>query len=288
MVLGENEANETSEYIYNGLGHLVGNTWTIKPNSYGYTNTTSPPGHMQDIVAKIYTLDYTSPLNNVILEQEDGVGDLTYRYVYGLQKLSAVISPVTNSESIAVNGEVKVWYHHDRLGTTDFLTDNVMSDIRSYVSYDDWGQIESNVVLQCGVRELDLVMEYTGHPYDAVLEVYYARARMYDAGDRRFMAVDVWAGTPNNPQSLNRYVYCADNPLRYVDLTGEKFTLELNGKNHEIKNYLLKDGNIFVSMLELSKIFNKAIGIYSYNNRRIRELRKSHMIDERRNNFDPS
>ena len=45
-------------------------------------------------------------------------------------------------------------------------------------------------IIKLGQRQLDLVTEYTGHMYDQVLEVYYARARMYDAADRRFMAMD--------------------------------------------------------------------------------------------------
>jgi len=43
---------------------------------------------------------------------------------------------------------------------------------------------------------------------------------MYDAADRRFMAQDILKGTITNPQTLNRYVYCIDNPIKYVDPTG--------------------------------------------------------------------
>jgi len=46
-------------------------------------------------VHKDYVLDYTSPLKNVIIEYESGVGGLTYRYVYGIEKLSVRITPVT-------------------------------------------------------------------------------------------------------------------------------------------------------------------------------------------------
>ena len=36
MVKGVNDIGESSEYLYNGLGALVTNTWTIKKNAYGY------------------------------------------------------------------------------------------------------------------------------------------------------------------------------------------------------------------------------------------------------------
>ena len=64
-----------------------------------------------------------------------------------------------------------------------------------------------------GQRELDLVTEYTVHPYDAVLGMYYARARMLDTGDRRFMAVDPVKGSIGLPQILMQYIYCLNNPL---------------------------------------------------------------------------
>jgi len=54
-----------------------------------------------------------------------------------------------------------------------------------------------------------------------VLGIYYAKARMYDPGDRRFMAADPIMGNVRNPQTLNLFVYCLDNPLKYIDPLGE-------------------------------------------------------------------
>ena len=57
-----------------------------------------------------------------------------------------------------------------------------------------------------------------------VLGAYYAKARMYDAADRRFMAADPVKGEITNPQSLAQYTYCLNNPIRYVDPTGKAWT----------------------------------------------------------------
>ena len=102
----------------------------------------------------------------------------------------------------------------DRLGTTHYLTDNVDGKVTSFVSYDDWGALTSKAVVRVGARELDLVQNYTGHPADMVLGVYYAKARMYDAGDRRFLLIDA------KKDLLNWYIYSNDNPIRFIDLTG--------------------------------------------------------------------
>ena len=130
------------------------------------------------IVHKDYVLDYTSPLQNVIMETESGDNALIYRYTYGLQKDSAVIYGIPNSVGSVVQNYtypsgaaniVKLYYHHDRLGSTDYLTDNITGKVTGYITYDDWGELTAKAIVQLGVRELDLVQEYTGHSFDQVL-----------------------------------------------------------------------------------------------------------------------
>ena len=166
-------------------------------------------------------MDCTSPLLNVILEMEGGAGGLTYRYTYGLEKINVAMSGnLGGSGNLNQNGIVKLWYHHDHLGTTDFLSDNVSGKVTSYVTYDDWGNPTAKAILKMGVRELDLVLEYTSYPYDQVLGIYFAQARMYDAADRRFMAVDPVKGSIVNPMTMVQYTYVLDNPIKYVDPLG--------------------------------------------------------------------
>ena len=43
---------------------------------------------------------------------------------------------------------------------------------------------------------------------------------MYDAGDRRFHAVDPVKGDLMGPQTLAQYTYCLNNPIKYVDPLG--------------------------------------------------------------------
>ena len=92
--------------------------------------------------------------------------------------------------------------------------------VAGYVTYDDWGAPTMKAVLKLGLRELDLVTEYTGHPWDPVLGAYYARARMYDAADRRFMAEDLVGINLANTVSYNSYAYVWNNPVRLVDMLG--------------------------------------------------------------------
>lgn len=63
---------------------------------------------------------------------------------------------------------------------------------------------------------------YTGYRYDEISGTYYAQAREYLPGRGRFAGEDVIRGNGLLPMSLNRYVYCFDNPLQYVDLNGKE------------------------------------------------------------------
>src|SRR4030065_178356 len=51
--------------------------------------------------------------------------------------------------------------------------------------------------------------------------VYYG-ARWYDPVVGRFLQADTIVPSPGNPQSLNRYSYVLNNPLRYKDPSGHK------------------------------------------------------------------
>ena len=167
--------------------------------------------------------------SEAIMEYEEDSTGLTYRYTYGLQKNNVVIYNIPNSVGAVAqtfnypNGAervVKLFYHHDRLGSTDILTNNVNGDVTSIITYDQWGHPLMKSIIRLGVRELNLVTEYTGHMWDPVLEAYYARARMYDSADRRFMAVDPVKGLLANPQSLAQFTYCLSNPILYTDPFG--------------------------------------------------------------------
>jgi RHS repeat-associated protein len=48
----------------------------------------------------------------------------------------------------------------------------------------------------------------------------FFRARYYDATIGKFVQPDTVVPNPKNSQSLNRYAYANNSPLRYVDLSG--------------------------------------------------------------------
>ena len=67
-------------------------------------------------------------------------------------------------------------------------------------------------------------MLYTGEHFDTDSQNYYLRARWYDSLSGRFNRMDPFAGSPQDPQSLHKYLYAHCNPINGIDPSG-KFTV---------------------------------------------------------------
>jgi RHS repeat-associated protein len=63
---------------------------------------------------------------------------------------------------------------------------------------------------------------FTGQRLDST-GLYYYGARYYDPTIRRFISPDTIVPYPFNPQSFNRYSYCSNNPLKYIDPSGHRW-----------------------------------------------------------------
>jgi len=61
---------------------------------------------------------------------------------------------------------------------------------------------------------------FTGQRREAGLGLYDYGARYYDPALGRFIQADTMVPSPANPQTLNRYAYTRNNPIKYNDPTG--------------------------------------------------------------------
>ena len=66
---------------------------------------------------------------------------------------------------------------------------------------------------------------YAGEYFNIDAQQYYLRARYYDPLNGRFNQTDPFAGSPQDPQSLHKYLYCHANPINGIDPGGLEFTL---------------------------------------------------------------
>jgi RHS repeat-associated protein len=75
---------------------------------------------------------------------------------------------------------------------------------------------------------------YTDQEYDNTTGLYNYNARLYDPVIGKFISADTVVPDWMDPQALNRFSYCRNNPLIYVDPTGHFW--------EELGNWLLGNG----------------------------------------------
>lgn len=126
-----------------------------------------------------------------------------------------------------MNGSL-VFHHEDHLSGGSVDTDS-LGAIISLIDYYPFGdtRIEEN----SGDYENDY--KFTGKEKDEDTGLYYYEARYYDSGIGRFVGVDPWSGDLSDPQTLNKYSYVTNNPLKYVDPSGEKVELVIRQIDYE-------------------------------------------------------
>ena len=92
-------------------------------------------------------------------------------------------------------------------------------------SYDPWGRLrnpETKEIYSLSTEpELMLGRGYTGHEHLTWFGLINMNARLYDPVLGRFLSPDPFVQMPDFTQNFNRYSYCLNNPLVYVDENGE-------------------------------------------------------------------
>jgi len=89
--------------------------------------------------------------------------------------------------------------------------------------FDPWGQ---PIKVEDGAgNTLDkltlLDRGFTGHEHLQTVGLIHMNGRLYDPALHRFLQPDNYVQDPFNTQNFNRYEYVLNNPLLYIDLTGE-------------------------------------------------------------------
>jgi RHS repeat-associated protein len=105
------------------------------------------------------------------------------------------------------------YYEADHLNSTRVITGTQSS----LANYQPFGRAISDAST--------VHYKFTGQEWDAETSLYNYGARLYDPALGRFMSAD--AVIPSgNPQSLNRYAYALDNPLKFTDPSGRIVVLD--------------------------------------------------------------
>ncbi|MEK6749996.1 MAG: RHS repeat-associated core domain-containing protein [Pseudomonadota bacterium] len=105
------------------------------------------------------------------------------------------------------------YYHADHLGSANTVSDSAGSEVKAML-YFPFGATRT----ETGSK--GIAHKYTGQEFDAGTGMYYYGARYYDVRLMRFVSADSLVQDVTDPQSFNRFAYVRNNPLKYVDPTG--------------------------------------------------------------------
>lgn len=194
-------AGKQARYQYNGLGHRVGKQEGVLPKEKlekldPQRRVGMEIGNSRQIT---YTLDLTRQYYNLLERTEESQSQ---RYFWD-----------GNVAAYEENGE-RNYYLQDELGSPLRIEDSAGTIKESY----GYGAFGEDLYQNQGEMQ---PFGYTGYQRDSVSGTYYAQAREYLAESGRFAGQDLIVGFTEYPKTLNRYNYCWNNSLIYVDYDGK-------------------------------------------------------------------
>ena len=176
-------------YEYDGLGNRIAKT--------------------EDGVTTRYILDVSGQMANILAET-DANGNVTTYYIHGLGLVAKILPDGTAS-----------YYHYDRIGNTVALTDD-SGNVTDQYAYDPdpygFGVTKQGET----VNPFTFIGRYG--VMDEGNNIYYMRARYYNAEAGRFLSEDPIGFEGGD---LNLYAYVGGNPMVGIDPVGlEKWIYE--------------------------------------------------------------
>ncbi len=119
-------------------------------------------------------------------------------------------------EVVHEEDEIHAYFvHADHIGSSNVLT-NESGQRASLFEYKPFGSL----AYAAEDNSYDTDKRFTGKTYDNSSGLHYYGARYYDSEIGRFITADPTIQHPYDPQDFNRYAYCRNNPVKYVDPSG--------------------------------------------------------------------
>ncbi len=223
----------TTDLVYDAAGNLLTdgtNTYTWLPTGELYAHSTASGDTIYQYdefgnrLAKTVGTSTTYTVNaglNVALEVDTN-GTVQKTIIGGVGELDAA--------------GTLTYIHRDVLGSAVVVTDNTGAQVEAYL-YDAFGAMNGSSAVTD--------YTYTNQEYDAESSLMYYNARYYDPALGRFISRDSYLGHDRDVLTRNRYIYVLNNPLKYVDPTGnqpENYEFTNNGGEIYESGYFSDDG----------------------------------------------
>lgn len=112
------------------------------------------------------------------------------------------------------------YWHKDHLGSLQSVS-NENGDLIEDLYYDPWGLRRNwDGSVSDSLLQTEYDRGYTGHEHIDLFMLINMNGRIQDPVIGRFISPDPIIQSPTNLQSLNRYSYVFNNPLKYTDPSG--------------------------------------------------------------------
>ena len=188
------------------------------------------------------TLAYTYGYDRqrIFMEEHANGVDRTKRYVGSCEFLTTTTGGSTTTKALTylssptgifavveTEGDGKHTLHYvlkDHLGSWSTITD-CNGAVEQELSYDAWGNRRDPDTWRRNwynpaLEEPMFDRGYTGHEHLYAFGLINMNGRCYDPVMSSFLSVDAYVQSPDNSQNFNRYAYCLNNPLKYIDPSG--------------------------------------------------------------------
>ncbi len=253
-----NKGNLSYTYAQNGAGpHAV--TAVSDGSAMTYDNNGNMATYQTTAKTQYYTYDTTNRLTKVEAKDAgtttkytvvdytyDGDGGRTTKVLYvrngstttlvGTNYVGDVYEEsngvrtdfiyMGNMRIAAFDGTHARWFIGDHLGSTSTVLDET-SAVKEKIEYTPWGEVKSYE--NFGNTSEVAWLYFTGKKLDVETGLVYFGARFYNPKLGRFITPDTIVQSPYNPQTLNRYTYCNNNPVNLVDPTGHSWFKKVFG-----------------------------------------------------------
>ncbi|MFP2996910.1 RHS repeat-associated core domain-containing protein [Spongiivirga sp. MCCC 1A20706] len=179
-------------------------------------------GEDEDKLQRRYHKHYSAIIPAEIVEDTDNGSVKIITYIGG----DGYTAPMAHIKTTGVGAIDEFHYlHRDYLGSIMAITDS-NGTLKEERQFGAWGTVDK-FINSSGGTSFDhtalLGRGYTGHEHFFEVSLIHMNGRMYDPQLGRFLSPDNYIQDPYNPQNYNRYGYAYNNPLMYVDPSGEFF-----------------------------------------------------------------
>ncbi len=141
-----------------------------------------------------------------------------------------------NGKIVGLKKNNQTYLYHDNLRGDIVSVTDTNNNIQAQYNYDPWGTQTSYP------GTLTQPFRYAGYYYDEETGLYYCKSRYYSPALGRFLTKDsIGYIDYSDPQTLNLYSYCGNNPINRTDPNGNLDYDENGGDDKTILKDILGD-----------------------------------------------